>query len=171
MKIAVVSAAERGAVDRALSDVAARLAKGGRRLAGVVSAPSSRARVGPCDTDLAVLSTDRVIRITQNLGAHARGCRLDASALEEAVGAVEAVLSKPADLFILNKFGLREAEGGGFRRVIGEALMRDVPVLLGLREEHRAAFEAFAEGLAVALPADPEAILDWVSEAVPSEAA
>lgn len=171
MKIAAISAVERGVVDRALSEAAARLAGSGYRLAGVVRKEAVRPHSGPRDTDLAILSTNQVIRITQNLGPHSKACRLDAGALEQAVGAVEAVLSRPSDLFILNKFGLREAEGGGFRRAIGEALAQGVPVLLGVSDEHRAAFETFVGGPCETLPADPERILGWAREAAPKQVA
>ncbi|MBL8702460.1 MAG: DUF2478 domain-containing protein [Alphaproteobacteria bacterium] len=161
MKIATVTADRRGLVDDVLAEVAGRLAGERVRLAGVVRAPATGPLAHRCDMDLAVLSTDRAIRITQDLGAHSASCRLDAGALEDAVAAVEASLQGPVDLLILNKFGQREADGHGFRAVIGAALARDIPVLLGLPLAQRAAFDRFAAGLAEALPPDATSILDW----------
>lgn len=161
MRIATVTADQRGLVDAVLAEVAERLVGERVRLAGVVRAPATGVHAHRCDMDLAVLSTDRAIRITQDLGAHSASCRLDAGALESAVAAVEASLARPVDLLILNKFGQREAEGRGFRDVIGAALARDIPVLLGLPQTQRAAFDRFAAGLSQALPPDPTAILAW----------
>ncbi|ESR22548.1 hypothetical protein N177_4113 [Lutibaculum baratangense AMV1] len=65
------------------------------------------------------------------------------------------------DLVIINKFGKREAEGGGFVPVICAALAAGVPVLVGLNDSNRADFETFAAGLAVRLSPDDGAVLAW----------
>ena len=165
MNIAAVPYAARGVVDQLLFDVATELSDDGFRLAGVVRPRPESTRLGVCDADLTVLPTGKVVRITQNLGAHSNACRLDASALEEAVGAVEAALAQPVDLFVLNKFGLREAEGRGFRGLIGEALSRDIPVLLGLPADQQNAFDDFTSGLATILPAEARQIAAWARKA------
>jgi len=60
---------------------------------------------------------------------------MDAGALEEAVGIALARLAEDgADLIVLNKFGLSETQGRGFRALIVDALGRDVPVLVGLTD-------------------------------------
>jgi hypothetical protein len=104
------------------------------------------------------------LRISQDLGPQARGCRLDPAALETAVGLVAAGLSSGADLLIVNKFGKHESEGRGFRSVIAEAVAMDIPVLVGLNALNRPAFESFAEGLAIQLPSDPAALMAWVED-------
>lgn len=87
---------------------------------------------------------------------------MDAGALENAVGLVTARLTaEGADLVVLNKFGLSEAEGRGFRTLITVALGRGVPVLIGLSDAHRAAFKRFAQGMATDLLPDEDAILAW----------
>ena len=75
-----------------------------------------------CDMDVRVLPNGPMIRISQNLGRAARGCRLDAGALEAAVVMAERGIAAGADLLIVNKFGKQEAEGHGFRALIAEAL-------------------------------------------------
>ena len=60
--------------------------------------------------DVRVPPGDPVLRISQALGPSARGCRLDAAALEVAVGLVSTRLAEGADLLILNKFGKHEAK-------------------------------------------------------------
>jgi hypothetical protein len=47
--------------------------------------------------------------------------------------------------------------------VIVSALERGVPVLVGVNDLNRPAFEAFAAGLAVELADSPCAVLDWIT--------
>ncbi|GAB4259595.1 MAG: DUF2478 domain-containing protein [Pararhodobacter sp.] len=161
--LAYVMAEGRGAGDRLLSAVAARLAARGVPLAGVVQHNIDRPGQARCDMDLRVLGSDQRVRISQRLGDAARGCRLDPDGLETAVGLVEASLPG-AKLLLVNKFGKAEIEGRGFRAVIGRALEQGVPVLLALKPDNRDGFEAFAQGLAQPLPADEGEILAWCQE-------
>jgi hypothetical protein len=114
--------------------------------------------------DVRVLPDGAVLRISQDLGPQARGCRLDPAALETAVGLVTVSLSSGVDLLIVNKFGKHEAGGRGFRDVIAEAVALDIPVLVGLSALNRPAFETFAEERAIQLPPEPAALMAWVSE-------
>jgi nucleoside-triphosphatase THEP1 len=164
MKLAYTMAPGRGDTDLVLEQLAADLTARGLRCCGTVQINSERADSGPCDMDVRVLPDGAVLRISQDLGPQARGCRLDPAALETAVAMVAATLSSGADLLIVNKFGKHEAEGRGFRNVIAEAVAMDIPVLVGLNALNRLAFESFAEGLAVQLPSDPAALTAWVEE-------
>lgn len=110
---------------------------------------------------LQILTGAGNVTISQRLGDGARGCRLDPGGLERAVGLVEAELDSGADVLILNKFGKQEAEGRGFRPLIGEALARDIPVLTAVAASNRAAFLEFCDGIATELPADAERLADW----------
>ncbi|MFX0541873.1 DUF2478 domain-containing protein [Roseovarius sp. S4756] len=156
---------ERGATDRLLDAVVSRLIDDGIRVAGALRALAQGGGNGHCDSDLRLLPDGPVVRITQDLGAGSTACRMDAGALEAAVGLATAQLSaEGADLVVLNKFGLSEAEGRGFRALIAEALGRGVPVLIGVSDTHRAAFERFADGMATTLPPDEESVLAWCRE-------
>lgn len=149
MKIGYVMLSERGEMNRLLSAFAAELAASGLRLAGAVQQDGECLPDGKCDMDLRILPQGPVVRISQDLGKGARGCRLDPAALEQAVALTEAELqAAPPDLIILNKFGKHEAEGRGFRSTIAQALALDVPVLVGVNETNFTRFEAFTEGLA-----------------------
>jgi hypothetical protein len=66
---------------------------------------------------------------------------------------------------VLNTFGKHETDGRGFRDLIGEALARGVPVLTGVNGLNRAAFDAFTEGAAEILRAEPGANLARVRRA------
>lgn len=116
MNLAYVTTTDRGATDRLLSQVAERLLAKGAKLAGVVQTNTDCVDSAKCDMDLRVLPDGETIRISQSLGEHARGCRLDPAALEQAVGYVSASLEDAPQLLIINKFGKHEADGVDFAR-------------------------------------------------------
>lgn len=161
MNLAYTMTSGRGDTDLVLATLAEALAGRGLRCCGAVQINTERADSGPCDMDVKTLPDGPVMRISQNLGAAARGCRLDAAALETCVALTLGRLKQGADLMIVNKFGKHESEGRGFRDAIAEALAAGVPVLVGLNALNRAAFDDFAGGLALALPPEREALLDW----------
>lgn len=166
MPLASVMASGHGATERLLTGVVARLKDDGVRVAGALRAASVGAGTAHCDSDLFLLPDGPLVRITQNLGAGSSACRMDAGALEEAVGLVAAQLDAGAvDLVVVNKFGLSEAEGRGFRALIADAHGRGLPVLTGLSETHRAAFERFSEGMATHLAAEEDVIVEWCRKA------
>lgn len=149
-----------GAADRLLADTADRLAAQGLRLAGAVQSNLDRGPDHACDMELRILGDDGpVIRISQDLGNCASGCRLDTGALQQAVGRAEAVLDRGADLVIVNKFGRQECHGRGFRDFIAQALTQDIPVLLSVPVEQLQGFHEFAGELAE--PVIPASMLDW----------
>src|SRR3546814_12857392 len=74
-----------------------------------------------CDMDLRLLPDGPVVRISVDRGAEARGCRLDAGAVEQSVLWVAGTLES-AELLVVNKFGKQEAEGKGLSGTIAEAL-------------------------------------------------
>ena len=170
MMLAYTMAPGRGDTDLVLEGLAADLAARGLRCCGTVQINTERVDAGPCDMDVRVLPDGPVLRISQDLGPSARGCRLDPAALETAVGLVAARLSSGADLLIINKFGKHEVEGRGFRDVIAQAVAMDVPVLVGLNALNREAFETFAGGMVVRLPPERAALKDWVDGATANAA-
>ncbi|MBZ0130303.1 MAG: DUF2478 domain-containing protein [Rhodobacteraceae bacterium] len=167
MKIAYISAAARGETDRLMSETAAFLAARQVRCAGIVKEEGySSAFANGCDMKVQVLPDGPVIKITQDLGEGSDACRLNPAAIAEAVANVENGALADARMFLLNKFGPEEVEGRGFRGVIGKALELEIPVLVGVSNASRKEFEAFADGLAEALPADSDAIRDWCLTAI-----
>ncbi|UWQ48619.1 DUF2478 domain-containing protein [Leisingera caerulea] len=168
MHLAYVMTEERGATDRLLSELAERLQAKGLRLAGIVQTNVECYDKELCDMDVRVLPDGETIRISQSLGAGARGCRLNPEALEQAVGQVSASLqSEPApQLLIVNKFGKHEADGRGMRPIIGEALALGIPVISGVNKMNVEPFQAFADGMAVAAGPDLDALADWAEQAV-----
>lgn len=162
MRIGYVFLPERGATDRALAALAARLMSEGAAIAGAVQHNSGCAD-HHCDMDLRVLPDGPVLRISQNLGAESSGCRLDAGALEGAVMAVSTRLDG-ARLMIVNKFGKHEAEGRGFRHLVADVAAEGVPVIIGINSMNRQAFFDFAGDLAEEVPV--AALHDWAMAAM-----
>ena len=169
MKFAYTIAPGRGETNLLLADIAAELAARGVRITGTVQIDTDRDDGGKCDMDVQVLPDGPTIRISQFRGVEARGCRLDTDALEQAVALTEQALANGGvDLLLVNKFGKHEAEGRGFRPLIGQALAEGCAVLVGVNDRNLSGFLAFAEGMEQ--PVAPEAALDWLHEAVQERA-
>lgn len=151
----------RGESDRCLRDVADRLQAAGHGLAGAVQFNIETDPAYKCQMDLQILAMDRSVRISQDLGALSKGCRLDPDGLESAVGLVAAAIDRHPALLIVNKFGKQELDGRGFRPVIGEALSRGIPVLTAVNPGNVAAFRTFAEDFGQELPADDDTVFEW----------
>lgn len=159
--IGYLTGAEGARLDTVLARVAGALMAEGWHLAGALGA----LRTAPGEMVLRLLPGMQDLCISQTLGALAQGCRLNPQALEAAVGLAAAVLddaqgAQPA-LLIVNRFGKTEAEGRGFRPLIGRALSDGVPVLISVSPAHIPAFAAFAGGMEQALPVDAAPALAW----------
>ena len=162
MKIAYTMTKGRGELDKVLADFAATLGQKNVRVCGIVQINTEHQDCGHrCDMDVQVLPDGPVIRISQFLGTQSTGCRLDPGALEQAVAETAARMSEQFDLFILNKFGKQEADGRGFRDLIGEALAQDSAVLAGTNEMNRTAFEDFSGGIAEFVAPEIDTLLAW----------
>lgn len=160
MKLAFVSLQGRGRIDLLLADVVDRLEAHGVALAGTVQTNIERSDRPRCDMDLRLLPDGPVVRISVDRGAQARGCRLDAGALEQSVLWVAGALEK-AELLVVNKFGKQEAEGKGLAGSIAHALECGLPVLVGVNGLNLPAFLEFADGMAQELEPDAAGIADW----------
>jgi len=159
-----VTAEGRGAADRLLAELAQSLIARGWPLAGVVQINRETRPDRLCDMDLHVLGHEHSLRISQNLGPHSKGCRLDPLGLENAVGLVDADLDRRPALLIINKFGKSEVEGRGFRHVIGKALTEGIPVLTAVNQHNLGGFLAYSADMAQAIAPDHAALLAWCEQ-------
>lgn len=167
--VALVYAQGEGAV---IGRMAAFARARGLVAAGMIQKDERRPERRRCDMSLVDLSSGTEIPISQDRGKEARGCRLDHGALEEAAGLVARELEAETlpDLLILSKFGKREIEGHGFRQVVERAVELDIPVLVGVGEEHVAGFREFAGEYGSVIDSE-EAALDWMVRSLSSTAA
>lgn len=165
MELRYVRQDGRGETDVLLARAVALIRAQGLAVVGTVQTNTKRSGREKCDMDVLVLPDGPVLCISQDLGANARGCRLDPSALEAAVAETQVRLTG-SQMLVVNKFGKQEAKGRGFVPVIAEALGMGLPVLVGVNQLNMKDFEVFAGGVAQPLPADPEAIAAWARTSV-----
>ena len=166
MRFACTMAAGRGDTDMVLFSLAKALSRQCVKTVGTVQINSAGDCDGPCDMDVRILPNGPDIRISQSLGKHAKGCRLDPEALEIAVQNVAARLERGADCLIVNKFGKHEANGRGFRDVIAQAISRNIPVLVGLNALNERSFRAFVGADCTTLPPDLNSLKNWITSQV-----
>lgn len=161
MKIAYTMTEGKGELDRLLADFADQLHAQGVRTCGIVQINTDCENANRCDMDVRILPDGHLIRISQYLGKDSKGCRLNPEALQQAVHEVGKRMEDGFDVFILNKFGKQEAEGNGFRELIGRALSSGASVIAGVNGLNRANFENFAEGMATYVAPDQDALMAW----------
>ncbi len=162
----VVRSCNRGSGDALLTGMARNLMSEGLSVHGAIQVNVERGGDRLCDMDVELLHSGQCMRISQSLGAGARGCQINTGELENAVAAITAAFDHNADLLVINKFGKTEAGGGGFRNLIGEALAQGVPVLTCVNAMNLEAFEAFSAGLHVMLNPDHATITNWCKAAL-----
>lgn len=116
----------------------------GASVAGYIQRDVEKPGRSRCDMVLENITTGRQLPISEDRGPGARGCQLDAHCLTAAMVELRNDLPASADLLVLNKFGKSEADGGGFRPLIADALERGVLVVLGVSWRNVEAWRAFA---------------------------
>lgn len=168
MNLAVVryEAGNGPATDAMLTELARGLTRAGYKLAGAVQSNTPAVGRSRCEMTLEDLASGICVNVSEDRGRLARGCRLDASALEEIAGLALASLGPEINLVIINRFGKCEAEGRGLRPVIEAALLGEKPVLVGVNQAYWSAWQAFSGGCATLIPADHRIILSWCEMAV-----
>ena len=149
-------------IDDLMQDVAARLKRRGLRLGGVVQHNDAACDDRCLAMSLEDLASGRRFPISQDLGAGASGCHLDAAGLAAAAVAFSDALAGRADLVIVNRFGKQEAVGEGLREEIAAVLLAGLPLLIAVRRDFLSAWRDFAGDDWLELPVDEEAVERWV---------
>jgi hypothetical protein len=169
MKVAAIlyEMGEGLATDLLLTDIAHRLRDAGLKLAGAVQSNSPAPRRSQCEMTLEDLATGRCTKASEDRGPLARGCRLDAGALEDIVGLAASSLGPDTALVLINRFGKQEAEGHGFRPMIENAVLLDVPVLTAVNRAHLESWSQFVGGEPVLLRPARQDVARWCEATVP----
>lgn len=134
--------------DRLISDLGYKIRDAGIAVAGIVQHNQFIRDRTKCDMDVEELASGIVLKISEDRGKEARGCRLDRGALSEAAAVLSASIDNGPELVILNKFGKTEAEGRGLRDTLAQAVQIGVPVIVGVPFRNIEQWRRFAEGLA-----------------------
>lgn len=106
------------------------------------------------------------LRLSQELGSGSQGCRLNPHILAESSGQLLLEMDEHPDLLVLNRFGKGEAEGHGFRAVLEKAYQLQIPVLIGVKETYRSAWDDFSGEFSRALKVDSRSVLTWCMKAI-----
>jgi hypothetical protein len=132
-------------------------------LAGVLQHPVAPNGDHRCDVVLEDLMSGHRTALFESRGIHARGCRLDESALAEVTARIERSLEKRPHLLILNKFGKAESEGRGLRDLIALAIDLGIPTIIGVPRRNLSAWTSFAGDLAVELENGTIQVDSWIA--------
>ena len=152
--------------DPLIARCAAGLAASGYRLGGVAQSTAHRHGRRRCDMYVKDLLGGDEIKISLDRGNEARGCRLDPDAFARIDAWVERAVLQRVDLLIINKFGKEEAHGRGLRSVIAEALIAEIPLLIGVSTRNLRDFLTFVGDSTTRLKPDIEAITAWCRNAI-----
>jgi Protein of unknown function (DUF2478) len=112
------------------------------------------------------ITTGQSIRLDRPRGAGASACILDPDALMQAACMLRRIIEARPELIIVNRFGHAEADGGGLRPEIADAVCSGAAVLIAARSSYLDALEAFLGGPPTVLPPSAVAIADWAEQAV-----
>lgn len=152
--------------DALIAQCAAGLVASGYRLGGVVQSNAHRHGRRRCDMYVKDLLGGNEVKISLDRGNEARGCRLDPDAFARIDSWVERAVLERVDLLIINKFGREETHGRGLRPVIAEALIAQIPLVIGVSTQNLRDFLTFVGGSATRLRPDIEAMTAWCRNAI-----
>lgn len=128
-------------------------ATAGLSACGLLERQIARAGRRRCDMLVTEISSGETIAISHDRGAEARGCLLDTDGLLRAGELVRRALAHGAQRALFNKFGKAEAEGGGLRDTIADAIARETPTVVFVPRRNIDAWRAFAGGLSIEVEA------------------
>jgi nucleoside-triphosphatase THEP1 len=147
--------------DALITRCATDLAASGYRLGGIVQSNAHRPGRRRCDMYVKDLMGGDEIKISFDRGNEARGCRLDPDAFARIDGWIERAVLEHVELLVINKFGKEEANGRGLRAVLAEALIAEIPLLIGISTQNLSDFLTFVGDSATRLGPDIEAMTAW----------
>jgi nucleoside-triphosphatase THEP1 len=150
------------AADQLISELGYKVRDAGITVAGIVQHNQFIRDRTKCDMEVEELASGIVLKISEDRGREARGCRLDRGALSEAGALLSASIENGPELVILNKFGKTEAEGRGLRDTLAQAVQLGVPVIVGVPYRNIEQWRIFAESLAEECPIGSSRPYEWL---------
>lgn len=149
--------------DRFLADLGYSFRDAGLAVAGLVQRNQFVRNRAKCDMEIEELASGVVLQLSEYRGEAAKGCRLDRAALADALVLIRSALADKPALLILNKFGKVEAEGGGLREVIAEAVQLNVPIVVGVPLRNLDQWRIFTGELAEECAMERACVEQWLS--------
>lgn len=153
-------------VDAILTNAVDRLRARGMTVGGLLQRFGEQLPNGKYRMWVDDIMTGQSIRLDTPRGAGASACILDPDALAQAACMLRRITETPPDLIIVNRFGHAEADGGGMRPEIADAICAGAAVLLSARFTYLKALEGFLGGPPTVLPPSAAAIAEWAEHAV-----
>lgn len=160
IRFGVVPYPEGDDVETLLADFAAALKAESVRVGGLLQRSSKEANGRP-RMELIDIESGEAVRISQNLGGNSSACCVDLGGVAAASQVLRRAIAARPDLLIINKFSGLEAKGEGLRAEFLNALASGVPVLTGLSERNRDAFEAMTGGIHTELVPSLTSLTQW----------
>jgi nucleoside-triphosphatase THEP1 len=155
--------ADGGAAGSFIANLGYRLRDAGVAVAGVVPYRASTPRNGTCGVEIEELASRLVLQLAEDEDPQPFGCKIDPEAISEAAALISSSLRKAPSVVIFNKFGRLEADGGGLRETIAEAIQLGIPVIAGVPRRNIGHFRELTEGLAEETQVDSPRIYQWLA--------
>lgn len=152
------------AADRAFLTLGHKLRAEGVAVAGIVQHNGLNPHREKCDMDVEELASGTVLRVSEDRGNEARGCRLDHAALAHAASLLSMALDDGPALMIVNKFGKVEADGKGLREALAKAVQLGIPAIVGVPYRNLEQWRSFTDGLAEECETAAPRIKEWLAE-------
>ncbi|WP_298828121.1 DUF2478 domain-containing protein [uncultured Piscinibacter sp.] len=149
-------------VDALLAAVVDEQRRRGRRVMGLLMAPSEQK--GDCLAEMVLVDIDKRdgYLVSQSLGSASKACRADPQGFARASEVLRHALASAPDLIVCNRFGRLESEGAGFSAELLEIMSRDIPFLTVVSRHHVEDWQRFTGGAAALLPPSRPAIDAWL---------
>ena len=147
-------------IDAALAQFVQSQRRAGRRVLGLLM--KLRAHGADCHASMVLtdIDTGDEYPVSQALGAGSNACSADPQGFALASRVLRDALGRRPDLVVCNRFGVLEAEGGGFAAELLDLLAQGVPVLTVVSSRHLPAWRHFI-GDAPLLEPEPAAWASW----------
>jgi hypothetical protein len=153
-------------IDSVLTEAVEQLRARGVTVGGLLQRFGEQLPSGKCRMWVDDIMTGQSIRLDMPRGPGASACILDPDGLARAACLLRQTVETRPGLIIVNRFGHAEAEGGGMRPEIADAVCSGAAVLFAARFEYREALEGFLGGPPTVLLPSAAAIADWAEHAV-----
>lgn len=153
------------AIEPVLADALMNLRDRGLSVAGLIQRAGPRLPGGKRAMWVEDIESGNAIRLDKPRGPGAKGCVLDPAALADAACLLARASARRPDVILVNRFGQAEAEGGGMRAEIGDAICSGAAVLIPVRMSLLGALLAFLGDDASELPPCAPTIADWAERA------